>query len=243
MFPFGRAFTYKFYALINSEFEDLSSVDDPVSIYIYNAKPTRDVAAAGTGDWHTAHLIESITAWTDTVNGKTIAVAAIDDPEPTGTVDNRTYWIAINFRYAAGEQVQTFLRALPLVRPQAWHATITTSKEDLEAVFTEIDAYISATKQETGIELAKRVIELEFEASGFEWALIWDVDKLRFAVAYRAVSDLLFGLKQPEWMDMARGYRDTSDGILKSIRLAYDSQKEGEPTTTEARDNFLRIKL
>lgn len=241
MFPFGRAFTYNFYALVDDEFEDLSGVDNPTSIYIYDAKPPRDVAASGTGDWHAAHIIQTITEWTDIQDGKAIAVSAIADPAPTGTLDNQTYWIAVNFAYEVGGQVQTCLRALPLRRAQSWHSTITTAKEDLEAIFPEIDSYISAAKQETGIALAKNVIEMEFEASGFEWALIWDVDRLKFAVAYRAVSDLLFSLKQAEWIEMARGYRETSDEMLKTIRLAYDATKENKPTTAESRGNFLRV--
>jgi hypothetical protein len=242
MFPFGRAFTYNFYALVDDQFEDLSAVDAPEAVYVYDAKPGRDdETRAGTSAWHTAHLIQSVAAWSDITDGKAIAITAIEDPAPAGTQDHRTYWIAIHFAYTVGGQVQSFIRALPMVRAQAWHKTISTSRDDLQSVFPEIDAYISDAKQEAGIALAKRVIEMEFEASGFEWALIWDVDRLKIAVAYRAVSDLLFSLKQAEWVEMARGYREASDDMLKTIRLAYDANKEQEPTTQEARSNFLRI--
>lgn len=240
-YPFGRDFTYSFYALIDNEFENLSAISAAEAIYVYKDKPSRTEAAAGTG----SALLATITTWSNTAdaNGKYFTIPAIDDPDPTSTIDRDTYWLAVNFKFSAAEQTQTVLRALPMQRVDAWHKVISTAQSDLESIFADVDSYASATRQDNAIAIAKEKLEQEFEAAGFDWALIWRPDKLNLACAYLALSSIMFGLGagDPKWFELANEYRNAAKGITDGIKLEYDRLRQGEPTTVEAQHNYMRV--
>lgn len=240
-FPFGRAFTYTFFALVDDEFEDLSGVSTPAAIYVSKDQPSRAQAAAGTG----SNVLETISTWSNTADGKgkSFTIAAIDDPDPTDADTRHTYWIAINFKYTASEQLQTIVRALPMQRLDAWHTVISTAPSDLEAIFPDVDSYASATRQLGAIGLAKDRIKQTLEAQGFQWAMIWRPDRLNVACQYWAISSIMFGLASgdPKWIDLAREHRDTASGILDGVKLEYTGTTKEQPTTLEQPGNFVRV--
>ena len=239
-FPFGRDFTYSFYALVDDAFENISSVASAEAIYVYKDKPSRTQAADGTG----TNKLETITTWenTEDLNGKCFTIGAIDDPDPTSAIDRVLYWLATNFKYNAAEQTQTLLRGLPMQRADAWHKVIGTTAADLESIFPDVDSYSSSAKQLVAIQLAKDTLEEQFEAAGFEWAMIWRPDRLDLACAYLAIASICLGLGPDEkWVQLSRDHRDTARGITDSIKLEYDRLHQGEPTTVEQQGTFVRI--
>jgi hypothetical protein len=217
---------------------------DKIYVYKYDYKPTRAQALAGTNN---GGLIETISSWSDsdTDNGKTFTVAAIDDPDPTSETRSYTYWIAVNFKYTNTEQIQTIVRALPMQRIDAWHKTVNTTTADLENLWPQIDSYRTSEQQRAAIDLAKALCEQDLEAEGYEWALIWRPDKLDLAVAHRAVAQLYLGLAtgagREQWLGLAESYKETYKAMLQALKVEYDSERSDEPTTKERHANFRRV--
>jgi hypothetical protein len=241
-FPFGKAFTYNFYPLADDEFVNIASVTAPEAVYVSKTKPSDTDARAGS----MADLVQTVSpnTWAATADaeGKAITIAAIDDPEPTSAQDRYTYWVSIVWKYAVGAQAQHVIRALPLERTRAWHKNITTAAADLESIWAAVDSYVSSTNQTNAIALAKAELRMDLEAAGFEWALIWRPDDLNTLVAYKAVSNLAYGLgPEPKWLELGAAWRSTYEAMRDSIKLEYDKYREGKPSGVERAAGVMRV--
>ncbi len=240
-FPFGKDFAYTFYAGSSDEYEALPTA--PESIYIYQTgyRPTRAEAAAGTDN---GGLLQTISTWTDSGEGKVFSVDAIDDPDPTGSNTEHTYWVVVNFKLSTGEQTQTIIRALPMRRVWAHHAAVTTSKADLQTIFPKIDDYWNDSEQDASIELAVDMVKAELNSKGFEWALIWQPDKLNHAVAYKALTFLTAGelaAGADTWQRSHETWTNAADTALNTLRFEYDRYETQEPSSTETKGAYIRI--
>jgi hypothetical protein len=239
-YVFGKAITYNFYALDERNYNSLAAVTDAPVIHVYKHghKPSREAAIAGTDN---GGLIESITAWTDITNGKSFTIAAIEDPDPTSIQKEYTYWLAINFVLVNSGQVQTLVRALPMQRVSAHHKAITTAISDLEAIFPTIDTYISDANQTNAITTATTRAKIDLEALGFEWAELWRPDRLSDAIAYKALSQLMYGLiREPNdnWQQLGAEYNGTYRAILDSLKVEYIHTQDDDPKMNEPQRAF-----
>jgi len=241
---FGKDIAYTFYAL-DGDGEPQALPTAPEAIYLYkvNYKPSREQAAAGTNN---GGLIgDPITTWSDSGQGKTFTIGAIDDPDPTGADRKHTYWLAINFKFAAAEQTQTVLRALPMQRAYGAHEAISTTLADLEGLFPQVDEYWNDTQQDTAIGLASDIIRAEFDAAGFEWVSIWRPDKLNIAVAYRALAVLAAGElaagNAERWQALHDLWMNSGKTSANTLKLEYDRYDADEPTNIETKNNYIRI--
>jgi len=236
---FGQDITYNFYPINERDFVSLASVTTDPAIYIYKEgyKPDRTSAAAGTDNGGLVGV--AITSWSTTTdgNGKYFTLPAIDDPDVTSSTDKRTYWAAINFYLQDSEQKQTILRALPLERIAAHHKAVGVTVANLEEIFPTIDSYVSATNQTNAITTATTRCKVDLEAHNYEWAELWRPDRLATAIAYKALSNLMFGLVQDagdRWFELGKEYNGVYTSVLESLRVERIDEPDEDPADNES---------
>lgn len=231
---FGKDITYTFYAIEDRDAIDMSGVTTSPAIYVYksNYKPDRTQAAAGTDN---GGLVGSaITTWTATTrgNGKYFTIPAIDDPDPTSSIDTYTYWLAINFYLKNSEQKQTLIRALPMRRVSAHHKAIDVRNEDLEAIYPGVTTNIvSSANAVAVIGHAITMTELDLDAKGFEYANLWRPDRLNEAVQYRALAEIMLQnmvATDDEWHTLYKEYKDVSNNIVRNLKIEYTTSAGAE---------------
>jgi hypothetical protein len=241
-FKFGADIKYKFYPIkdeISSDDAfDITQFANPV-IFVFNEKPSRADAQAGTGN------IQSITSWTNTEDGrgKQFTISAIDDPDISSENKNYSYWLAINFELQASEQTQTVMRMLPIKRLTAHHSTAMPTVEDLEAIHPNITEYFLDHVIDAALVSALQITKLRLKANGWDYASIWNPDELRLAVGYKALAEL--SLSQiaggGSWSDKYKEYKATYETLLKEIEFLIDKDKDGEPDKKESLTNVVSL--
>lgn len=227
-YPFGKQFSYEFYVLQNNTKISLATIAAPEGIYVYTARPARSDAVTGGGS-----PLQSVSEWSASSDGlgKAITIDAIDDPAPTSEISRYNYFIAINFKFADGEQTQTVIRELIMQRVESQQETVSTDGTTLSSVFPTIDDYFTSGQQTAGITNAVEKLKLDLSAMGYQWAGVWRPDDLKIAVAYRALAELMLSLMKDstdEWSVRHDHYKQTYSAIISSIKLSYDGDSDGE---------------
>jgi hypothetical protein len=232
-YNFGESFVYNFYVRDGKGgFEDLSSVTDAPSIYIYDSLPSRTDARAGTG------ALQSVSSWTDANEngGKTFTIASISDPDATDAKDSYEYYIAVNYKLVDSGDVLTDIRLLPMVRARATHAPITTNEVDLQRIYSKVDSISSSADQLNKIQQAKNDIRVYLDSKGYDWAEVWEPVQLNDAIAYRALHLIMIdNMRDTDDAYATRSilYSDQSDNILKGVRLKFKDSSETTPTAED----------
>jgi hypothetical protein len=241
-FNFGESFTYEFYVRDGKGgFEDLSSVTDTPTIYIFKDLPSRTDAINGTG------AIQTISSWSDAIlnGGKTFTVATISDPDPNSSKDNYEYFIAVNYVLVNSGDVQTDIRLLPMVRARATHAPVSTSQEDLQKIYSRVDDISSSSDQTFKIEQSKQDIKNYLDAKGFNWSEVWEPVHLNNAIAYGALELIMLDNMRDTgdaYASRAVLYGDKSKEILKGLRLSYKNSEDTAPSLPEQIASYIAIK-
>lgn len=241
-YNFGRDFTYEFH-VIDADNDELDlSTAVFVSAYVFDdTKPTREDAATGTG------AIQTIADWDVATGNKhaDLSVAAIDDPEPDDDFEVWAYWIAINFRFAVGEQVQTIIKELRICRITAQQSATDVTYTDILKHFPILTRYFSNVNDITSlIEVTEDEIKAYLSGKGFDWAKIWHPKALDSAVRFKTLSNIC--LMQSidsgdEWEVKYNEYAQLYQNVINSTKLEYDNTNAGEIQSMESKASFMRI--
>ncbi len=229
-FPFGKSFTYQFFPLADDlPVEGLPSQTPSIYVFTDSSKPDYTAAAAGTG------ALATISAWTaNQFGGYDITIPAIDDPEPTGGLIKRTYWIAINFILASSEQSQCVIRALEMERVLGHHKRVTVTDADLKSFWPAIESYCTTVELNAMIELSRAAIREELRNKGYEWATIYRPDRLYHACVYKCL-DLACLSQLQQQGDKFDKLHDQFSGFYKQtmagLKVEVDANKDGAPET------------
>ena len=246
-FYFNQGFNYDFFVTKPDPFdgfEDLSLVTDAPTIYIYDTKPNRVNAASGGGA-----PIQTINAWGDVTitqnNGKRIAVAAIDDPDPTSGNDLEEYWLAANYVLADGATSILTLRSFLLCRAGVVSEPISVDPADLEQIFPNLSSYVSNTAQLAFINVAILKTKTVLDIKGYHWAQLRQQNDLQQAIQFLSVSLALRSLIQEPGDRFEVGadtYGDSAKMLIQGIKLVYDTDRDGEPDVNVSKGNYLQVR-
>jgi len=180
---FGKDFIRLFFPELDGE--GLNLYSQSPTIYIFDAQPTRTDAAAGTG------ADSTISSWTEQDTApfaRFYTVPAIDDPEPTSTTNSRTYWEAINFRYAAAEQIQTLVRAFEIERVTALDDLLIASKNELKGYFPGLSNYVDDNDLDEYLVLATDKVKNDIQKKGLDWYKLREHSRLKLALIYKTIA-------------------------------------------------------
>lgn len=236
-YPYGQAFTAYFYPLVDdAAYVPTLTTGNLVSAYLFDVRPGLAEAASGAG----AVLGVVISGWTwDAAKGAfAIAVPAVDDPEPTGTysVEN-TYFLAVNWRLEAGEQVQTTLQAITLERPRGHTTALTVMVADLRNLYRDIEAYGDEPQLLSAIALAKDDVRDKLLARGYRWANVTRPDRLKQVVVLKAVALVMLGEAQAgndKFFAKYAEYKGLAKDALDGLQVEYDATGDGVPDAPDA---------
>lgn len=242
-FSFGRDFTYTFIPLreeiASDTFEDLASVTDAPSIYIFTDRPSRTDARAGTGAQQT------VSVWLNLENGigKKFTIAAIDDPDENGSKDKYEYYIAINFTLKDSEQVQTVIRLLPIQRIKAHASQAEPTQSDLNSIQSNLDSHFTPSEIDNSIKTAVRLVKSSLHGNGFVWSEIWNPDVLRDAISFKALELLALGEKSPgnSWDEKHLEFKNMAASLLTSVQLQIDPDGDGAPSEEIKQTTTIRL--
>lgn len=238
-YPFGQDFTYTFYPLAdNAAVSSIPSQTPTIHIFPDSAKPTRSEAAEATP----TSAVQTISSWASNSNGGyDITVDAIDDPDPTGTMDKRTYWIAINFTLSSSEQTQTVVRALEMERVSGHHKRISITNANITARWPDVTAYVSTGEIDSMITDANTMIREHLRTAGYEWAQIYRPDRLYHASMFKVLDLICLSQVQQrgDKFDLLhQEYSATYKSIMSGIKTEYDADNDGEPDTATKGDAY-----
>jgi len=237
--PFGAAFSFVYYPLVNGEAINPPSPQTP-GIYVFDAMPSDEAARTGTG------ALSTITSWTETVaNQRTFTVPAIADPAD-GT-NRKKYWIAINYVAGAGGTSTVDIVFFELVRPAGFTSDPTPTYLEVKELDKTLTTYFEDTEIRTGIQVAKTAIKTKLKNNGWNWAQIKNPEDLKTAIMYKAMAHLWIDEIVEENDRFWLKYKEAeaiASGFLDSIRLEYDAD-ENHDIDDEEKDktngNFLRL--
>lgn len=241
-YNFGESFSYNFYVRNGQGgFEDLSSVTDSPSIYIFDSLPSRTDAGAGTG------ALQTISSWSDASEdgGKTFTVSAISDPDSDDAKESYEYYIAVNYRLVNSGDILTDIRLLPMVRPRATHAPVSTAQSDLARIYSKIDELSSSLDQKNKIQQAKNDIKAFLDGKGYDWAEVWEPVQLNDCIAYRALHLIMLdNMRDTDDAYASRAvlYKEQSMNLIESIRLKFKGTADTTPTEEQQVASYIAIK-
>lgn len=227
VYTFGRDITRAFYPIENEQPINLYS--QTPTIYIFSTKPSRAVAAAGTG------AIETISVWNEAVESpypRTYTISAIDDPDVNASSQDATYWEAINFKLKVLEQTQTFIRSFDVSRTTAQYDAPGTVPADVVAIFKNALDYWTYEEIEANIAMAIEVFKIDLIARGWRWSDVGELRFARYAIAYKALSTLCFGeVAEPDDRFDRRHaeYKTEYETLKNAIPLRADTDRDGTP--------------
>lgn len=225
MYPFGQDFKYTFYPIVDSEaLQNIPTQTPAIYIFRENSKPSRSQAAQGTGS------IQTISTWTQERNGFYFTVTALTDPEPTGEIKERTYWIAINFLLKTAGQTQTVIKALEMERVAGHQIDVYVTYADLVEHWSEIGSYFSAEISERFAANAKKQVINELNNKGFNWSQITDPSQLQMCVIYKTLANLNADRRKESGDNFDKNFElfySTYKSTLVSLQLEYDADNDG----------------
>lgn len=227
IFLFGLDIKRAFYPLRGTE--PLLLPSQTPSIYVFADAPTRDEAQNGTG------AVQTVSTWNeDTVEPypRRYTIAAIDDPDPDSQIDEKWYWEAINFVNQDSEQTQTVIRAFRVIRAAGVGSIPGTSVEDLKRIYPAIESYLGNEELAAMLSTAETELKQDLEDRGLVWSKLFDLDKLRLALAFKAIA--LANLSQlvesnDKFAVRSEIFERKYTGMLTKVNLPMDSGTDGAP--------------
>jgi len=213
-----------------------------LSIYLFDERPDRDNAADGTG------ALKSATGFAFAPlepYGVSYEFEAVTNPEPSDKPQTCTYWEGVNFVSELGGAVQTVIRSLTLSDPEELDEVPATTVDDVTRAFPSILNYLTNEKIEGFLSDAEADTKEFFIQKGLRWARLYDLSRVRRAIAFKVISDSSLALIQNvndkhdyRYQTFRQRYRDE----LTAIALPYDSDGDGQPdTTVKPRQGFYMV--
>lgn len=227
-YPFGKTVTREFYPL-----RDVGGLSEPFAVssitaYLYEDRPSRDDAQAGTGAMHTG---VSFTYQTDSPFTVTYQFPAVDDPDPFRTQNYEPMVEVINAILENGEQIQTTLRPLIFERAQGAPEIPGTTTNTIKDVFPQIANYLDDDKLAEMLLIVEEQIKIELKSNGIQWAQVQNLRVLKLALAYRciAMASISQIAQQGDRHDRRQAlFQELYDSTMKAVRLEIDTDEDGE---------------
>jgi hypothetical protein len=242
-YPYGQDLTIWFFPLVDDDAFVPSSTSQTPDIYVFASRPSRADALAGTGA-----IGPAITTWSWDAgrSGYSFTVPAIDDPDPTSTVAQATYYLGINVKLQATEQTQTFIQSIVLEKVTGHQTDVNVTLADMERYFPQAKAYSNEAQRLGYIAEAINEVQDKLLSIGYSWARINRPDKLERVVTLRALALLLlFQIQQGndkftiKYLELKQMASDAFD----ALKIEYDSDGDGEPDTeTESNGMILLLR-
>ena len=234
---FGKALTFTYYPI---ESDGTAIVPNALSsAYVFEDKPDRTDALAGTG------ALQTLGSWSDIGDGGySIAVTGIDDPDPDGDNYERSYWIVFNYTLTAAEQVQTDIVEMVLARPVGYGAELSIDTTDLESFFPKIDGFLSGDEQLNLIDEAIAHVKAVLRSKRWEYWMITEPEELRQAAIWRALymSALSLIATGDEGLDvLLENARAEYQTAIARIDIELDTDLDGEPDEKSSIGGYMRI--
>lgn len=223
---FGKDIVRNFYPLENNQPINLPT--QTPHIYLFDTYPSLAAAAAGTS------ALQSLTTWSSQEAdpyARTYTFTAINDPSPTSATNYKQYWEAINYVPKTGVTIAPLIRSIWLYRAEANETVPGTTAQDLKDIYPGITAYLTDAQLQDMLSIALEEMKLDFEASGLEWARIYDLYKTKLALAFKTIA--LANLSQiresnDKFQIRYKEFEDKYARAVTSLKLPYDYQGDGD---------------
>ena len=216
---FGKDFKYRFTPEI--EGERVGNIPEhTATALIFTTQPDRSRVLSGDGAEAT-----TTKTWVSGGQACDFSFDALTDPDPDSANSQETYFIGVKFKLDAGDYFQVVIRALPVLRVTGTGDALDVSYDDVKREFPDVAKLFEAQDVLDEIETQKLLVQVELEAKGYSWASIVRPDRLRLAVVYSTLSDLLAdeALSEGDQFDrQALRFKDKANGFLKALSLEYD---------------------
>jgi len=226
-YPFGQDFTYTFQPLLDGE--TISGIPaQTASLYVYDSKPSRTAAMAGTGA--VAGPISG--SWTLNATSCSFTIPGIDDPDPDAQTEAPNYWVSVSFKLTTGEQTQYVVRFLDMERVTAHDKPVSVTYSDLQVLSPGITAYAGNSEQTAQIAAVTALVRARLLNRGYEWAELSRPDRLNDTVKFMALSQIYQSKMQRPGDQFDKLYQDyarIAEELFQALKIEYDAEKEGEP--------------
>lgn len=240
-YKFGGAFTIQYYYDDGVNFAP--SNDNP-TIYLFDKAPEWSTARSGTG------ALQTITSWTshgEQNNAKEFTLSAISDPEPTGAIIERKYYLAINYTLAVSGDVITDIQEILLVRPKGFIPQKEVTTDEIKEFFPEIVSYASDDNLLAYLDIAYLEVEADFKKKGIVYKQIRNQADFYLPLVYKVISLV----SQAEFREVGdRHYKRYEDFNLKyldyltdlKVEVDIDGDGDTDVTTDIKKSLFINFK-
>lgn len=235
-YTFGKAFDHLFY-LQDIEGNALTPSADAPAIYLYDNRPSRANVTAGSGA-----PIQTVVTWADVSDAKKASFAAVTDPDPSGSMFTREYWIGVKFTLATSGSVQVIIQKVWLSRAASQDSKIGTDPEYVKKICPRVGSYLTNAQIVDYIAQAFTEMRLEFEADGKKWAYLQEVNRFKLVLAYKAIELAGLGRRKREGDRhdlLAKEFSERYEKKLAEILAPYDVDGDGEVDKSNQQPSFI----
>lgn len=237
---FGKSLTYKFYPTENGEPLQIGS--NSPSIYVFDKLPTRDEAQTGTNK-----IGSTITSWSVTGTSPyacTFTIPAITDPYPDSNIDEREYYLGINFEVVNASGItETVVKAFNLQRAYGSDSVPGVTVAQVKESFPAISSYLDDTELGNLLTAAEKELKLKLKTKGIDYRLANDLTDLNVPLAYMCLEISCITQIENEgdkFQTKAEYWRQKAKDILSSITIPIDNDADGrEDQRREPRPSYI----
>lgn len=241
-YSFATPFMFGFYVEKGEgSYYDIASLLTPPDVYLFDEKPSRELAQTGTD------ALQTINAWVPTTNpiGAIITVGEILDPNPSSNVDTETYYLAINYRLADGGEVVTDIEEIEVSRAFGNSDPVKTDLSTLQELFHDVDRHASETEQLTSITVALAKTRLAVNSRGIlDWDRLKNKGDLDLIISMLAMSNIYFNKSQESddhWYQKFEKMQTDAYSLIKDIPLEVDTDNDGDTDIEEEIGNYITL--
>lgn len=224
MYNYGADFPFRLTVLEDGTKLESLVTGQSATLYLFENLPDRAAAAAGTGALATVSATQNSPFFLE------FTVPAIDDPDPAGSIESRSYYAAINFKLQASEQTQTIIRELIISRPFGHDKPVDVDADMIKRRWVEAGEYRQDHEIRDLINLAVDAVRNDLEQRGLSWARIYRPDKLRQVIISKTIEAICDSQMQnagDRFHILSQKIHAEGSALLSSIRLDYLSSVQG----------------
>lgn len=197
------------------------------SIYLFSSQPSAEAALSGDGAFQTK------TTWTQASVEPYKCTYSLDPipPPASGATQTLGFWESIKLVAASGGQAQAVTRYFEVSKPSGTATDPETGRNDITGVYPGILSYLREDQLDTFLADAREELKLDLEARGLTWARLGELNKLRLALAYKAISLASFSQFQTlndrhyvRW----KQYAEKCKALLDTVNVTNDVDGDGQ---------------
>lgn len=221
---FGQSISRAFFALQDNEPVNIPS--QAPTLYLFTDRPTFSAASIGT------NALQTKAYWTHSDTSpypRYYTWDPVPNPSPNGGEYVKQYWEGINWYNDLAHQIQTIIRPLELEAAQELDSIPGTSVQDIKDVYPKIGAYLSDSELGAHLTIAIDEFKNDLEAKGIEYHQVSKLRKVKYALAYKAIS--VSSLSQIQEVNDKHYIRwETYDNMYRSLlsRISMPVDRDGD---------------